>query len=88
MSLGEAAEADAFRLYVRDEVRLAGPFVMNGSLFAPREDFVASNTVTNRGALFAQRIDFAAPVEIGNGPRYTSDACLVWDELDDEVIVE
>jgi hypothetical protein len=82
VSLAETAKPDALRLYVRDQVQLSGPTHLNGSLFAPRASFIADDGVESSGALFAKSFDFNGPLTIEAGPRFTGDACLVWNELD------
>lgn len=82
VELGRPNEPDAFRLYVRDEVRLAGPAVFSGSLFSPRAQIVLNNTFELQGAVLGQSLDFAAPIQVTDGPRFTPDACLLWDEAD------
>ena len=85
VELGVAKEPDALRLYVREKMRFAGPTALHGTVYAPRAAFIANNTLTSDGAIFAERFDFAGPVQITDGPRFTSDACLVWDELDENL---
>lgn len=85
VDIGIEAEPDAVRLYVRDETRLAGPTSLHGTVYAPGAPFIADNTLTSDGAIFAHRLDFAGPVEITDGPRFSGDGCLVWDEADANV---
>ncbi|MEI9936368.1 MAG: hypothetical protein WDO69_04005 [Pseudomonadota bacterium] len=82
VSLAEGAKPDALRLYVRDQVHLSGPVQLNGSLFAPRASFIADGSVETTGALFASSFDLNGALSIKPGPRFTGDACLVWNELD------
>jgi len=80
--LAETAKPDALRLYVRDQVHFSGPVHFNGSLFAPRASFIADDRLQGSCALFAKSFDLKGPLTIEAGPRFTGDACLVWDGLD------
>lgn len=82
VDLGTPQEPHAFRMYVRDEVVLAGPTVLSGALFAPRADVVFNNTLETEGAIFGGMLDFAGPIQVTDGPRFTSDACLIGDNSD------
>ena len=82
VALAETAKPDALRLYVRDQVHFSGPVHFNGSLFAPRASFIADDRVQGSSALFARSFDLNGPLTIEAGPRFTGDACLVWDGLD------
>lgn len=82
VDLGRPSEPDALRFYVRDEVRLAGPTVLSGSLFCPNAPAIFDNTLESEGAILARSLDFAAPIRVTDGPRFTPDACLLWDEAD------
>ncbi len=82
VDLGNPDEPDAFRMYVRDQVRLAGPTVLSGSLFAPNAPVTFDNTFESQGAVLAWALDFAGPIQVSDGPRFTPDACLLWDEAD------
>lgn len=85
VNLGNSDEPDALRIFARDSARFAGPLELAGTLFAPRARVIADNTFDDRGAVFASSFDFAAPLAVRDGPRFTHDACLVWDEKDDKV---
>ncbi len=88
VQFGNAGEPDALRVYVQDEVRTAGPFELHGTIFSPNAQFTADNTFQTDGAVFAESFDFAAPVTITDGPRFTGDACLLWDENDENTDVD
>jgi len=81
-SLAETASPDALRLYVRDQVDLSGKVAFNGSLFAPRAAFLAKDSVETVGALFARSFRLKGSLTVKSGPRFTGDACLVWNGVD------
>lgn len=81
VDLGNVGAPAAFRLYVADELRSAGPLSLSGALFAPHATVTADNRFENRGAIFAGALDFAAPLSVLDGPRFTSDACLLADSV-------
>lgn len=85
VTLGNASAPAAMRMYVRDELRFAGPVVLSGTVYAPTAPLTVNNTLECRGALFAEALDFAGPIQVEEGPRFTRDGCLIEDKAGAEL---
>lgn len=79
VTMGRPGEPDALRMWVGEHVQLASPWEIHGSVYAPAADIVVHNTLALHGAIFGRRFELSSPVELHDGPRFTGDACLVFD---------